>query len=246
MASENTSKWAIIPEPNSMTVGEGTVLLPYAGRVNESIAIGDGDFLLAHQLVGKEKENNLITGTRYLNEAMIPYENEVADYVKNTGNHVLYRATPIFKKDNKLASGIQLEAYSVEDSGKGICFNVYCYNVQPGVDINYMNGKNKKADYIFGKKNVLPFIAKDGSSNIIDEMNKHLAILFEDSQNKNTYQTMMNKITHIANEARGVEGKKNSAKYYIDLKKYEYKYLEVLKSYVPRLLKKEEFFHSAF
>ena len=109
-----------------------------------------------------------------------------------------------------------------------------------------MNGKNKKADYIFGKKNVLPFIAKDGSSNIIDEMNKHLAILFEDSQNKNTYQTMMNKITHIANEARGVEGKKNSAKYYIDLKKYEYKYLEVLKSYVPRLLKKEEFFHSAF
>lgn len=202
--------------------------------------------LLAHQLGGKEKENNLITGTRYLNEAMIPYENEVADYVKNTGNHVLYRATPIFKKDNKLASGIQLEAYSVEDSGKGICFNVYCYNVQPGVDINYMNGKNKKADYIFGKKNVLPFIAKDGSSNIIDEMNKHLAILFEDSQNKNTYQTMMNKITHIANEARGVEGKKNSAKYYIDLKKYEYKYLEVLKSYVPRLLKKEEFFQSAF
>ena len=158
----------------------------------------------------------------------------------------MYRATPIFKKDSKLASGIQLEAYSVEDSGKGICFNVYCYNVQPGVDINYMNGKNKKADYIFGKKNVLPFIAKDGSSNIIDEMNKHLAILFEDSQNKNTYQTMMNKITHIANEARGVEGKKNSAKYYIDLKKYEYKYLEVLKSYVPRLLKKEEFFQSAF
>ena len=202
--------------------------------------------LLAHQLGGKEKENNLITGTRYLNEAMIPYENEVADYVKNTGNHVLYRATPIFKKDNKLASGIQLEAYSVEDSGKGVCFNVYCYNVQPGVDINYMNGKNKKADYIFGKKKVLPFIAPKGSSNLIDEMNKHLAVLFDSSQNKNTYHAMINDIKTIANEARGVEGRKNSAKYYIDLKKYEYKYLEVLKSYVPRLLKKEEFFQSAF
>ena len=202
--------------------------------------------LLAHQLGGKEKENNLITGTRYLNEAMIPYENEVADYVKNTGNHVLYRATPIFKKDNKLASGIQLEAYSVEDSGKGVCFNVYCYNVQPGVDINYMNGKNKKADYIFGKKKVLPFIAPKGSSNLIDEMNKHLAVLFDSSQNKNTYHAMINDIKTIANEARGVEGRKNSAKYYIDLKKYEYKYLEVLKSYGPRLLKKEEFFQSAF
>ena len=202
--------------------------------------------LLAHQLGGKEKENNLITGTRYLNEAMIPYENEVADYVKNTGNHVLYRATPIFKKDNKLASGIQLEAYSVEDSGKGVCFNVYCYNVQPGVDINYMNGKIKKADYIFGKKKVLPFIAPKGSSNLIDEMNKHLAVLFDSSQNKNTYHAMINDIKTIANEARGVEGRKNSAKYYIDLKKYEYKYLEVLKSYVPRLLKKEEFFQSAF
>lgn len=202
--------------------------------------------LLAHQLGGKEKENNLITGTRYLNEAMIPYENEVADYVKNTGNHVLYRATPIFKKDNKLASGIQLEAYSVEDSGKGVCFNVYCYNVHPGVDINYMNGKNKKADYIFGKKKVLPFIAPKGSSNLIDEMNKHLAVLFDSSQNKNTYHAMINDIKTIANEARGVEGRKNSAKYYIDLKKYEYKYLEVLKSYVPRLLKKEEFFQSAF
>lgn len=202
--------------------------------------------LLAHQLGGKEKENNLITGTRYLNEAMIPYENEVADYVKNTGNHVLYRATPIFKKDNKLVSGIQLEAYSVEDSGKGVCFNVYCYNVQPGVDINYMNGKNKKADYIFGKKKVLPFIAPKGSSNLIDEMNKHLAVLFDSSQNKNTYHAMINDIKTIANEARGVEGRKNSAKYYIDLKKYEYKYLEVLKSYVPRLLKKEEFFQSAF
>ena len=202
--------------------------------------------LLAHQLGGKDKENNLITGTRYLNEAMIPYENEVADYVKNTGNHVLYRATPIFKKDNKLASGIQLEAYSVEDSGKGVCFNVYCYNVQPGVDINYMNGKNKKADYIFGKKKVLPFIAPKGSSNLIDEMNKHLAVLFDSSQNKNTYHAMINDIKTIANEARGVEGRKNSAKYYIDLKKYEYKYLEVLKSYVPRLLKKEEFFQSAF
>ena len=204
--------------------------------------------LIGYQLTGENaNEKNLITGTRYLNvTGMLPFEDMVADYVKETSNHVMYRVTPIFEGNNLVAKGVKMEGYSVEDKGEGISFNVFCYNVQPGVDINYMNGKNKKADYIFGKKNVLPFIAKDGSSNIIDEMNKHLAILFEDSQNKNTYQTMMNKITHIANEARGVEGKKNSAKYYIDLKKYEYKYLEVLKSYVPRLLKKEEFFQSAF
>lgn len=85
--------------------------------------------LIAHQLGGKEEERNLITGTRYLNEAMIPYENKIKDYVTKTGNHVLYRVTPIFERDNKLASGVQLEAYSIEDSGKGVSFNVYCLSL---------------------------------------------------------------------------------------------------------------------
>ena len=84
---------------------------------------------------------NLITGTRYLNvEGMLPFENLVADYVNNTGNHVLYRVTPMFSGSNLVANGVLIEAKSVEDNGGGILFNVYCYNVQPGVGINYENG----------------------------------------------------------------------------------------------------------
>lgn len=87
---------------------------------------------------------NLITGTCYLNiEGMLPFENMVADYVKETGNHVLYRVTPIFEEDNLLASGVQMEAWSVEDDGDGICFNVYCYNVQPEVIIDYETGDSE-------------------------------------------------------------------------------------------------------
>ncbi len=205
--------------------------------------------LIAHQLGGKEEERNLITGTRYLNEAMIPYENKIKDYVTKTGNHVLYRVTPIFERDNKLASGVQLEAYSIEDSGKGVSFNVYCYNVQPGVDINYMNGNNEKADDILTKKNTIPFAVKnptDNSPDLIYEMNKHLKILFDDQKNKNMYNSMMNDITTIANEARAIEKPEEVAKDYIELRRCEYKYLEVLTNYVPLLLEKEKFFRSTF
>lgn len=84
---------------------------------------------------------NLITGTKYMNvSGMLPFENMVADYIKETGNHVAYRITPVFEGNNLLASGVQIEAYSVEDSGEGIRFNVYCYNVQPGIIINYKTG----------------------------------------------------------------------------------------------------------
>lgn len=84
---------------------------------------------------------NLITGTRYMNiNGMLPFENMVADYIKETGNHVAYRITPIFEGDNLVCSGVQMEAYSVEDAGDSICFNVYCYNVQPGITINYATG----------------------------------------------------------------------------------------------------------
>lgn len=101
--------------------------------------------LIGYQLAGENaNEKNLITGTRYLNiEGMLDFENEVADYVEETGNHVLYRVTPIFEEDNLLASGVQIEAYSVEDNGEGICFNVYCYNAQPGVTIDYETGDSE-------------------------------------------------------------------------------------------------------
>lgn len=101
--------------------------------------------LIGFQLTGENANTrNLITGTRYMNvDGMLPFENMVADYVKETGNHVLYRVTPIFKGNNRLASGVQMEAYSVEDNGDGICFNVYCYNVQPGVIIDYATGDSR-------------------------------------------------------------------------------------------------------
>lgn len=98
--------------------------------------------LIGYQLAGENANpKNLITGTRYLNvEGMLPFENLVADYVNNTGNHVLYRVTPMFSGGNLVANGVLIEAKSVEDNGGGILFNVYCYNVQPGVGINYENG----------------------------------------------------------------------------------------------------------
>lgn len=101
--------------------------------------------LIGYQLAGENaNELNLITGTRYFNvEGMLPFENQVANYIKaNQNNHVLYRVTPIFKGDNLLASGVQIEAYSVEDNGEGVCFNVYVYNVQPGIKIDYKTGKS--------------------------------------------------------------------------------------------------------
>lgn len=98
--------------------------------------------LIGYQLAGENANpKNLITGTRYLNvEGMLPFENLVADYVNNTGNHVLYRVTPMFSGSNLVANGVLIEAKSVEDNGGGILFNVYCYNVQPRVGINYENG----------------------------------------------------------------------------------------------------------
>ena len=74
---------------------------------------------------------------------MLPFENQIADYVEKTNHHVLYRVTPVFEGKNLLANGVQMEAYSVEDKGKGICFNVYAYNIQPGILINYANGDSK-------------------------------------------------------------------------------------------------------
>ena len=100
--------------------------------------------LIAYMLAAENANpQNLITGTRYLNvQGMLPFETKVCDYVKNTGNHVLYRVTPIFDGDNLLADGVLMEAYSVEDAGEGICFCVFAYNAQPGIGIDYATGDN--------------------------------------------------------------------------------------------------------
>lgn len=100
--------------------------------------------LIGYQLTAENaNEKNLITGTRYMNvDGMLPFENLVADYIKETDNHVLYRVTPIFEGNNLVANGVLMEAKSVEDKGEGVCFNVFCYNNQPNVTINYADGSN--------------------------------------------------------------------------------------------------------
>ena len=130
--------------------GEIGMIKPSGWRIEKYNFI-DGKYLynrchlIGFQLTGENaNEKNLITGTRYLNvEGMLPFENEVAEYVKTKNKHVLYRVTPIFKDKNLVASGVQMEAMSVEDKGKSICFNVYVYNNQPGVEIDYKTGKSK-------------------------------------------------------------------------------------------------------
>lgn len=123
------------------------------GWENKKYDIVDGKYLynrchlIGYQLTGENaNKKNLITGTRYLNvTGMLPFENQVADYIKETGNHVLYRVTPIFEGDNLVASGVLMEAESVEDKGEEISFCVYVYNVQPGIEIDYATGNSKLA-----------------------------------------------------------------------------------------------------
>ena len=120
------------------------------GWENREYDIVDGGYvynrchLIGFQLSGENaNEENLITGTRYMNtEGMLPFENMVAEYVQETDNHVMYRVTPVFEGDDLVASGVQMEAESVEDDGAGICFNIYVYNVQPEIIIDYSTGAN--------------------------------------------------------------------------------------------------------
>lgn len=120
------------------------------GWENKEYDVVDGGYiynrchLIGFQLTGENaNEENLITGTRYMNtEGMLPFENMVAEYVHETDNHVMYRVTPIFEGDNLVASGVQMEAESVEDDGEGVCFNIYVYNVQPAIIIDYSTGDN--------------------------------------------------------------------------------------------------------
>lgn len=137
----------IMPNRERESIGDvkptGWHTVKYEGLV-------DGNYLynrchlLGFQLTGENaNRKNLITGTRYMNtEGMLPFENMVADYVKETGNHVMYRVTPLFDGDNLVADGVLMEAKSVEDNGADILFNVFCYNVQPGVSIDYATGES--------------------------------------------------------------------------------------------------------
>lgn len=124
--------------------------------------------LIGYQLTAENaNEKNLITGTRYMNvDGMLPFENMVADYVRETENHVLYRVTPIFEGKGLLAKGVQMEAYSVEDEGDGICFNVFVYNVQPGIRIDYATGDSREESVADGpgRKRTASPDSDDGNS----------------------------------------------------------------------------------
>lgn len=104
--------------------------------------------LIAFCLTGENaNEKNLITGTRFMNiSGMLPYEIKVAEYIEESGNHVLYRATPYYEKNDLVAKGVLIEAYSQEDDGEGICFNVFCHNIQPGIEINYKTGESQRSE----------------------------------------------------------------------------------------------------
>ena len=104
--------------------------------------------MIGYQLTAENaNEKNLITGTRYMNvDGMLPFENMVADYIKETEHHVRYRVTPIYEGDNLVASGVEMEAESVEDEGEGLSFHVYVYNVQPGIEIDYATGDSHETD----------------------------------------------------------------------------------------------------
>lgn len=136
--------------PDSERTGIG-MIKPSGWQTAKYNGIVDGNYLynrchlIGFQLAGENaNEKNLITGTRYMNvEGMLPFEDEVAAYVKKTDNHVLYRVTPVFKENNLVAEGVKMEAYSVEDKGKGVCFNVFVYNVQPYITIDYANGNSR-------------------------------------------------------------------------------------------------------
>ncbi|MBR6529258.1 MAG: DNA/RNA non-specific endonuclease [Firmicutes bacterium] len=122
---------------------------PYEDLITD-VYLYNRSHLIAHSLAGENANpQNLITGTDYMNkQGMLPFEEDVLWYIRNTGNHVMYRVTPVFHDDELVARGVQMEAYSVEDDGEEICFNVYIYNVQPGVEIDYETGENwRDADY---------------------------------------------------------------------------------------------------
>ena len=135
--------------------------------------------LIGWQLAGENaNEKNLITGTRYMNvDGMLPFENMIADYVKETDYHVLYRVTPIFEGDNLVASGVEMEAMSVEDNGDGILFNVYCYNVQPDITIDYATGDS--------------YLSTDSTSNNTSASNETTYILNENTMKFHTQDCPM-------------------------------------------------------
>ena len=166
------------------------------GWVQASYDVVNGGYLynrshlIGWQLTGEDdNEKNLITGTRSFNQlGMLPFENMVADYIKETGNHVLYRVTPVFVGNELVARGVLMEAWSVEDNGDGICFNVFVYNVQPGVIIDYATGVSRLENETPSNPDENPecnYIANENSKKFHEPDCRHVADMSE--KNKGYY-----------------------------------------------------------
>ena len=173
----------------------------------------DGKYLIGYQLTGENANaKNLITGTRYLNvDGMLPFENMVADYIKETNNHVLYRVTPVFSGDNLVASGVHMEAKSVEDNGDGILFNVYCFNAQPGIAIDYATGDSHQDDSIVAdasksttaaEANVQTYVLNTNTKKFHKESCNSAKSM--DASNKKIYTGSRQEIIDMGYEACGV------------------------------------------
>ena len=151
--------------------------------------------LIGFQLTGENaNERNLITGTRYMNvDGMLPFENMVADYIKETGNHVLYRVIPVFDGENLVADGVTMEAWSVEDNGEGVCFYVYVYNVQPGVEIDYATGESWLAEPVVGEgEEVQTYVVNTGSGKFHDgDCSQAVSIKPENKESFETTRSQM-------------------------------------------------------
>ena len=183
--------WSCIGQDLMPTEERGSIsgVKPSGWQTARYDGLVDGNYLynrchlIGFQLTGENaNERNLITGTRYLNiEGMLPFEDMVADYVKETGNHVMYRVTPVFLEEDLVARGVLMEGWSVEDNGEGICFCVFAYNAQPGIEIDYATGDSWESDTVFeedtenasyiGNKNSQVF-HKDGCSGLPKEENR--------------------------------------------------------------------------
>ena len=160
--------------------------------------------LIGYQLTGENANaKNLITGTRYLNvDGMLPFENMVADYIKETNNHVLYRVTPVFSGDNLVASGVQMEAESVEDNGDGILFNVYCFNAQPGIAIDYATGADASKSTTAAEANVQTYVLNTNTKKFHKESCNSAKSM--GASNKKIYTGSRQEIIDMGYEACGV------------------------------------------
>lgn len=154
--------------------------------------------LIGYKLTGEnDNTKNLITGTRYMNvEGMLPFENKIANYVEETGNHVMYRVTPIFDGENLLANGVQLEAKSVEDNGEGILFNVFCYNVQPGIIIDYATGESS-VEVVRTEKQTEP-VQQVISKEEVEDIQGRVQIVSQDVQKRLIIANKNSGVFHIS------------------------------------------------